>query len=215
MPSPLPRNEDGLLYRCSYRPGDTEVAAPYELEEDPEEDENGRRTYSLHGPNLHFRVDHSVIHILTSDANPGNNIPQPHTRARPKDDKSREMWLRKLGEYIAAVMFGKLKNESEKPFVLADFPDDIAFYLLEKTRSDKPGERRTDVYLRSQAGLVFATPHEFARHSMWLIDGQPESAQRTACLCKYCDCVVDDEGKATSAPQRPITQDLRALSGYS
>lgn len=127
MPSPLPRDEDGLLYRCSYRPGDTAVAPPYELEEDPEEDENGRRTYSLHGPNLHFRVDHSVIHILTSDANPGNNIPEPQTQVKtngetvhsrpvpfPEDDKSRQLWLRKLGEYIAAVMFGKLRTGAFK-----------------------------------------------------------------------------------------------------
>ncbi|KZV71035.1 hypothetical protein PENSPDRAFT_650938 [Peniophora sp. CONT] len=220
MQSPLPRNEDGLLYRCSYRPGDTDVVQPYVLEEDPEEDENGLRTYSLHDPDLHFQVDHSVIHILASDANPGNNVPGPHTIVGrdgetvhsevipfPDGDIPREEWLQTLGEYIAAVMFGRLPNESERPFVLANFPDNMAFYLLEKTRSD--GRRRTEVYLRSHETQAFATANEFARHSMWLMDGMPQSVQRTACLCKYCDHVVG----GAPAPQNPITRDLLILSG--
>lgn len=66
--------------------------------------------------------------------------------------------------------------------------------------------------------MIFRTPQEFARHAMWLMDGQPhDSAGRTLCLCKFCDRVdnIRRPGRSLPGPQRPITKDLYVLAGYS
>ena len=116
MQPPRLRDQNDRLYRSSYRLGDTQVAPPYEL------DEVRPGVYNLHHPSLRFRVDHNIITILDSDANPGANIPKPrnsrpkerrdgitHSRAIPfpAGNESRDEWLHTLGELIAVVMFGK------------------------------------------------------------------------------------------------------------
>ncbi|KZV60670.1 hypothetical protein PENSPDRAFT_332885 [Peniophora sp. CONT] len=218
------------LLRCLYKPGDAEVAPPYELREDPNKDAEGRCTYSFQDPDHpYFRVERSEIYIMISDAGAGDNRPRPRTIVKkkggtitsrviafPEDSKSREEWLAKTGEYIAAVMFGKPKDEAERPFVLADFPDNMAFYLLEKTHSDRPYRRNRDVYLRSNGRLRFATPHQFSRHAMWLMDGLPRTGMRNQCLCKFCQKrIVDPKtGKMVMVAQEPITRDLNILAGY-
>ncbi|VDC00503.1 unnamed protein product [Peniophora sp. CBMAI 1063] len=192
MQPPEVLDENGhRLYRSSYRPGDTLVAPPYELHED------SPGLYSLHDPNLNFRVDKNVITILTSNASPGNKLPSPrsskighmhrrHSRVVPfpEGDESRSNWLGVLGQLIAAVMFGKTKSSGlAVPFELSDFPKHMKFYLLEKTQTDLPRQRRVSVYLRESRGTTFESPFEFARHAMWLMDGKPERDGLHACLC--------------------------------
>ena len=66
--------------------------------------------------------------------------------------------------------------------------------------------------------MIFRTPQEFARHAMWLMDGQPHGSEgRTLCLCKFCDRVdnIRRPGRSLPGPQRPITKDLYVLAGYS
>ena len=116
MQPPRLRDQNGRLYRSCYRLGDAQVVPPYEL------DEVRPGVYNLHDPSLCFRVDHNIITILDSDANPGANIPKPrdstpkerrngvtHSRAIPfpVGSESRDEWLRTVGELIAVVMFGK------------------------------------------------------------------------------------------------------------
>ena len=116
MQPPRLRDQNGRLYRSCCRLGDAQVAPPYEL------DEVRPGVYNLHDPSLRFRVDHNIITVLDSDANPGANIPKPrnsqpkkrrdsvtHSRAIPfpAGNESRDEWLHTVGELIAVVMFGK------------------------------------------------------------------------------------------------------------
>ena len=116
------------LYRCRLRPGDAQVPDPYVLVRDPNVDENGSLTYSCQTTNFH--IVSSVIYIDSSDASPGTGAPRARTTAKqgratihseptvlPEHDKTRQEWLRKVGELIAAVMFGKLPKTSTYPFV--------------------------------------------------------------------------------------------------
>lgn len=122
------RKQDGSLYRCSVRPRDidsgTNVAPVYELQRDGN-DRHNLVTYSLRNATPHFEVDHSEIHILTSDApEEANNEPLlKRTTTRGRDERThslviseeeyqetRERWLSIVGRLIAAVMFGKLDN---------------------------------------------------------------------------------------------------------
>ncbi|KZV71037.1 hypothetical protein PENSPDRAFT_650939 [Peniophora sp. CONT] len=228
QPPPL-LNANRLLYRCSYRPEDSDVSLPYEL--DAHDNKHGLRSYDLRYPNPHFSVFDSVITIATTDARAGhNNAPLDHNKVTrgyetidskvvpfPEGDRSRQKWLREIGKYVAAVMFNKVENDLDLPFVLYDFPRDMEFYMLEKTSPDKPNEKpRTDIYLRSYSGRVFRSPLEFARHAMWLMEGAPHDKERglTACLCKYCHRVVNTTtGRSRVAPQEPISRDLRMLAG--
>ena len=110
------RRENGQLYRCSHRPGDTRVSPPYELEEVE------RNAYSLHREGLHFSVERNTITIHSTDASPANRLPPPltlakgrhtiHSRVIPfrEGDQSGRKWRETLGELIAVVMFGKTKD---------------------------------------------------------------------------------------------------------
>ncbi|KZV62411.1 hypothetical protein PENSPDRAFT_658121 [Peniophora sp. CONT] len=219
------------LYRCRVRPNDFQIREPYTLVQEPSIYENGRLAYSCN--NDHFHVRESTIYIDASDASPDE--PQNRTTATkgfgtihsqvipvPEHDKTRQEWLSKIGELIAAVMFAKSpKNRHNRPFKLARFPDNMIFYRRAKTNSTKPETRqkpRSDVYLQNTSSSVYRTPQEFARHAMWLMDGKPhDAAGRTMCLCKFCDRRdnLRRPGKTLPGHQRPITKDLYIVAGFS
>ena len=131
-------------------------------------------TRTLHGSDLvarGFSLFQPAL-VLHGACRPGEALPEYWDQSRdgracrgtlrafPKGDTRKRTWLRKLGEYIAAVVFDEPETESndpvlwrllcaasDKPFVLEDFPPGYLFYLLEKTRSDRPNAR-PDLYLR-------------------------------------------------------------------
>ncbi|VDC00500.1 unnamed protein product [Peniophora sp. CBMAI 1063] len=203
-------HESGRLPRCTHRLQHTsaDTAPPYELSKD----RSGN--YTLKCPAFH--VDGNVITILETDADPDNCIPDGNILPQGDDivtsqmipfaarDMTREDWLEQVGMLIAAVMFGIRKDEGGKDFTLANFPDRYVFYLWEKTWDSGSKRPRTDVYLRASEELRFASPLEFARHAMWLMDGMPVRRGRPVCICKYC---------APRSSQEVISAELRVIGG--
>lgn len=190
----MSRNADGQIYRCCYTPGDVNVASPYKL------DQVGHQVYSLRTQN--FVVRRNKIKILMSDADPQNILPEPSTTRIVKggvetitdsqvipffpNDDTKQKWLVEIGEYVAAVMFGKQsasdieslsstrliqllghEQSTREPFALTDFPDSMLFYLLESVNSNRPNRKDTNVYLR---GTLRAIQHLYVLTAFSLVD---------------------------------------------
>ncbi|KAI0027869.1 hypothetical protein K488DRAFT_74210 [Vararia minispora EC-137] len=182
------------------------------------------------GTFTHFRIEANRIFITASDgcadrqarAHPGDLVTSPATGRKVRstlerldfDSEESEKWRLSLGKFIGTIMFGKRNTAGQYDWLLANFPDHYTLWVRKTqhppiyNREKKP---RQDIYLHGAPVSVtnsFRSPEEFARHAMWLMDGQPRDEEgHTRCVCKYCK----RDGKHRLGDQKIVTGELSSL----
>ncbi|KAI0315880.1 hypothetical protein OF83DRAFT_1129944 [Amylostereum chailletii] len=148
----------------------------------------------------HFRVVGNVITIIASDGDP-DRIPTllkagHHRIQHPSSDPDFEhawmFWTRKVGKYVAAVMFGQRDVYRQPKWKMGGWPADYTFWAKEREKPNRgkdgqPLKLRHDYYLYGSPVSSFDSTLQFVYHATWLMTGKPLKRNgKPECECTYC-----------------------------
>ncbi|ETW83660.1 hypothetical protein HETIRDRAFT_457799 [Heterobasidion irregulare TC 32-1] len=103
-----------------------------------------------------------------------------------------KMWKRKIGRYLARVVFERGQEPGEHIWALWKWPEGYTLWV-KKTSKLGAGEDhdvRRDYYLYGSLSprcRYFSSPKEFVLHAEWLMKGMPRDGRNgPLCRCEYC-----------------------------